>query len=132
MRSIETLIALPPMGTLRRTYGSTQTMAKEFATRILRYYPINTSHLYQLNQTQLLSLLEDIYQLRSDSVHGKPLAWTLRQKNPNLPDDDLQRLEYVSEVAARHLLRAALSNPAWMSALADRATLERAWLNSQL
>ena len=132
VRSIETLIALPPMGAFRRTYGGQHTMAKEFAARILRYYPITANHLYQLNQADLTTLLEDIYQVRSDSVHGKPLAWTLRQRNPNLPDDELMKLEYVSETAARHLLRSALTNTTWMTALADRATLEQAWLAGNL
>jgi hypothetical protein len=128
VRSAETLIALPKQSVLMKMYGHGS--AKEFATRTLKHYPASSNLLYNLNAKDLQDLFEDIYQLRSDSVHGKPLAWTLKQKSPRLTDDDLQKLEFISEMGTRSILRAAIANQTWINAVDDRADLERAWLSN--
>lgn len=132
VRAIETLVAIPKTGLLKKKYGEKHSSAKEFSRRVLKYYPVQKNHLYNYEDTQLATILEDIYQLRSDSVHGKPLAWTLKQSNPDMTQNDFYILEYISQVAARALLVEAMSNPKFAPFLGDRAMLEAAWLEDKI
>lgn len=112
VRVAEGVIALP------RNQGG-----KTFVERALRLAPGLQQDEYVGMATE--SLLPELYQLRSDCVHGK-LPFAEMQALGDKGEEHAAQLSYVAEVLARESVLTALRHPDW-SVFATRDNLEQAW-----
>jgi hypothetical protein len=112
VRSAESVLAIP------RREGK-----KTFVARALKFLPTITSDPY-IGAANIEEYLGDIYQLRSDCVHGKePRAELAAQGRPI---DLVAKYEYLAEALANATTRWALSEHVFMRSM-TRDTLESAW-----
>jgi hypothetical protein len=113
VRSAEGVIAIPQGPRMKAT----------FCERALRLVPRLRTDEYV--GVDVESLLPELYQLRSDCVHGK-LPFQKMQGQGDQGQDRAAQLTYVADVLAREALLVALRHPDG-SIFAGREELERAW-----
>ena len=114
VRAIDAVIGLPK-----------GTGAKEFARRVLKLVPELKNDRF-VGGDDVEDRLAELYQHRSDCVHGKIPFVDLEA----LGEDGLSRVikfDYMAEFAARKALVAALRSPVRNEVYATRASLESAW-----
>ncbi len=72
--------------------------------------------------------LINLYQLRSDCVHGKQIAWSLRNElKEKFVDDVVYEYEFLAEMAARDILKFAMFEKRIWENLNKREDIEEAW-----
>jgi hypothetical protein len=75
------------------------------------------------------SELEDLYQLRSDCVHGKLPFTPLQGAEPNT---HMGQREFVAETIAREAILHVLRSEKRIAMFADRSSAEKAWTERAL
>lgn len=110
VRAAETILALPK-GTGKAEF------AKRSIALITEPHPV-------LRGTNLEELGQNLFELRSECVHGKQ-PFSEAKKQGASADQLVARLEALAETLAQTALRVALSNPS--PYLESRAELEKAW-----
>lgn len=119
VRAIEALIALPP--------GPGKPL---FAERAALFAQDVAAHPYFLASGMTLNLLlRNLFQLRSDAVHGK---WPLRDMQDAGRADEVALFDYAAEMIARAIIRWALRNRATFATYRTRAALEAAWADNTI
>lgn len=113
IRAAEGVIAIPKGGGMKRI----------FCERTLRLVPGLRADEYVGGEID--ALLPELYQLRSDCVHGKLPFETLQSRGPAGKDRAAQ-LAYVAEVLARESVLVALRHADW-AVFESRQALEDAW-----
>jgi hypothetical protein len=99
--------------------------AKAFRDRALHLVPSLRTDEYV--GTDIDALVADLYQLRSDCVHGKLPFHDMQQRGEE-GEEHASQLAYVAEVLAREALLAALRHHD-QSVFASRVGVESAWAN---
>jgi hypothetical protein len=97
--------------------------ATTFRERALRIVPALRNNKYVGGSID--SLLLDLYQLRSDCVHGK-IPFAKMQARGDEGEEQAAQLAYVAEVVAREALLVALRRPD-KTVFESREALEQAW-----
>lgn len=104
--------------------------AKDFARKVSVFVPQSYLDLLGATRASLISRLEEMYQIRSDCVHGRPFAYT-RQKRARLEGEELKNRiaedGFLAEICARAVLQAVVFHPAFHDVLGDRAKLDKVW-----
>ena len=121
VRTIESLIAIP------RGQG-----AATFAQRAALFANAVQAHpalVAGLGACSFDQFLRDLFQLRSDAVHGK---WPLRDLQQAGREDEVARLDFTAESIARTIIKWALRNNAVVSTYRTRQALETAWANGTI
>jgi hypothetical protein len=121
VRTIETLIAIPK-GQGAALFAQ---RAALFATAV-QAHPALTPGLAGRTFDQFL---RDLFQLRSDAVHGK---WPLRDLQQAGREDEVALLDFTAESIARTVIKWALRNNAVISTYRTRQALEDAWANGTI
>jgi hypothetical protein len=103
---------------------------KEFAVRAMCLAPVLHSHWY-VGGDDLQARIEELFQHRSDCVHGKVPLDTLLSSG-TLGEDEAARFGYLAEALARECLLWVLNRPQHLQYFADRPTLEDAWAKNLL
>lgn len=116
VRAIETLAVLG------RGYGP-----KDFAARAARYAPNQAEIRMTISDENILKLLSVSYQLRSDSVHGKPFAHSLGQGSKSFLESEIHRVVYLLETTSRRIILEFLSNPSLRALTGSRSKMEAHW-----
>jgi hypothetical protein len=116
VRTIESIIAPP-----RRE------AKKRFVERAARFAQDVQVHPYFVAKQQTIEqVLTELYELRSDAVHGK---WPLRAMQDAGREDDVALLDFTAEMVARTATRWALCNRTTFATYRTRDALEDAWRN---
>lgn len=116
VRAIETVVALP-----------IKTGKVEFAKRTKQLLPSKFTYPLGVDLNTIDSILENAYQVRSDCVHGKPFADTLRVTLGTNFSSELPKYELGIEMAARAVLENAITNQTILANSNSRLSLEAAW-----
>lgn len=117
IRSIEAIIALEK--------GKGQ---KEFVKRVLHLIGSMPSHFPYNVAKDCSDILSTLYELRTDCVHGKGFASTLKKNlGSSFSDKIVAKHEFVAEWSARKVLLFALTNTTLQAHLHDRDKLESYW-----
>jgi hypothetical protein len=119
VRTVECIVGLP------RGKGG-----KQFADRAMRIARRLHGHWY-VGGNDLQARIEELYQHRSDCVHGKVPFHTLLSAG-TAGEDEAARLGYLAEALARESLLWVLGNEQNFPLFNDRQTLETAWSTNQL
>jgi hypothetical protein len=114
VRAIEAIIAIPRHQG-KETFAS---RAAPFAQAAMQEPAV------QAHGMAAGDLLRELYQLRSDCVHGK---WVLRDMKRAGRDDHVAALEFVAMTAARNAILWAIDNRSRLQAMTTRDLLEDAW-----
>lgn len=121
VRAIETIVALP-----------VRTGKVEFARRTKQLLPQNFSCPLGIDMNSIGPILEEAYQVRSDCVHGKPFADTLRASLGTSFATELPKYELGIEMAARAVIQGAITNQNVLVNSTSRANFEASWANGNL
>jgi hypothetical protein len=119
VRTVECIVGLP------RGKGG-----KQFAGRAMRIARHLQGYWY-VGGTDLQARIEELYEHRSDCVHGKVPFHTLLSGG-SAGEDEAARFGYLAEGLARESLLWVLSNTQKFPLFNDRQTLETAWAMNQL
>ncbi|MBN22606.1 MAG: hypothetical protein CL678_15085 [Bdellovibrionaceae bacterium] len=117
VRSVESIIGLP------RGQGKA-----EFYKRVQYLCGVpEISEPYGIHE-HYKNLLENLFQIRSDCVHGKPFAWSLRKElGESFSDTTVAQYEFLSEWIARRTLLNVRENQNLLNACESRDQLETYW-----
>lgn len=74
-------------------------------------------------------VLRDLFQLRSDAVHGK---WPMRDMQQAGREDEVALLDFTAETIARAVIKWALLNSGVLQTYQTRALLEAAWASNSV
>lgn len=119
VRTIESIVA-PPRRSATLSFVQRSAL---FAQDVQRHpYFSATGH-------TLDEMLRELYQLRSDAVHGK---WPLRDMQQAGREDDVALLDFAAEMIARAAIKWALRNRTKFATYQTRAALEDAWANGTI
>lgn len=121
VRSIEAIVGLPA--------GQGKV---EFARRTGLLLPPTIDLPLGVDQTSIGPILKNSYQVRSDSVHGKPFADTLRSALGINFQAELPKYELGIEMSARYVIQNAITNANFLSHSSSRNVLENAWADGTL
>ncbi|MEY4580349.1 MAG: hypothetical protein RL701_5052 [Pseudomonadota bacterium] len=119
VRTVECILGLP-----RGKGGNV------FADRAMRVARQLQNHWY-VGGKDLQARIEELYQHRSDCVHGKVPFHTLLSAGA-AGEDEAARFGYLAEALARECLLWVLNHPQHLQYFADRPTLEDAWAKNLL
>jgi hypothetical protein len=114
VRSLECILGL------KRGQG-----AGHFADRILKLLP---GLLVPFPSIDIKLQLLNLYQLRSDCVHGKKIAWSLKKElKDKFSDQVVYEYEFLAETVAREILKIAMRDKNIWQYLGAREEIEEAW-----
>lgn len=116
VRAIEAVVALPA--------GKGKA---EFTKRSGVLLPSTFSLPLGVDEKSITPILQESYQVRSDSVHGKPFADTLRASLGANFQAELPKYELGIEMAARYVIQNAIRNAKILGHSNQRDVLEAAW-----
>lgn len=116
VRAIESIVALPA--------GQGKV---EFARRTNLLLPTTINLPLGVDTNSITPILRDSYQVRSDSVHGKPFADTLRAALGENFQAELPKYELGIEMSVRYVIQNAIVNANFLSHSNARDVLENAW-----
>jgi hypothetical protein len=124
IRTIESVVAVPR--------GRNQ--ADTFVERLSILVGDETKTRLGMNKDGFTKYIKDLYQIRSDCVHGKPYAWTYQKQlevDPDQFEQFVMKSDGVAELSAREVLLRVVSDSRFHQYLSDRDMLERAWSNGE-
>ncbi len=114
VRSVECILGL------KRGQGGSH-----FADRVLKLVPLLA---VPFSSEPIRQQLINLYQIRSDCVHGKKIAWSLKNELKNeFSDQVVYEYEFLAETIAREVLKLAMSKKEIWQFLGTREEIEDAW-----
>lgn len=112
VRSLETIIAIP------RREGK-----RLFAERASKFLPDFTKVPFEYDQNRISEYLENIFQIRSDCLHGKPITGVDEQ----VLGIDFYKLDYLLETVCKNAIKHIVYNTDFLKSSENREELESNW-----